>query len=378
MSLPSVAEVEHADWSSLQRICADLGLNPKGRSAVVRMRVADYVRRRVSAPTWRPAREHQAALLTRLGFPELSERVWESTIQLDAPAPWIGLGHAQLAGGFLGEAAKSFARAAQMGDPSADLHRAEALAASGDLEGAARGLDAYLASRPADLRALAMRADFLARAGFLDEALKVLQSAVELHPDVPGLARTLGIALLKAGRHAQAADALHVAARRDPQDIDAAVNRGAALLLGGRTREAIEVLRESLELDSKRADALNNLGVAYLTMGQPRSASVNLKRAAKHLESPRILLNLGRVLEDAGKQPDAYGVYDQVLRLRPRDPEALAGQRRLAPSKKPRRRPRKVPKKAQTRSSSAVRSKRMPPVRKPRPGKTAAEGSEGS
>jgi len=175
VSMPSVAEVEHADWPSLQRICADLGLNPKGRSAVVRMRVADYVRRRVRAPTWQPAREHQAALLTRLGFPDLSERVWESTIQLDAPAPWIGLGHAQLAGGFLGEAAKSFARSAQMGDPSAELHRAEALAASGDLEGAAGGLDAYLASHPADLRALAMRADFLSRAGFLDEALKVLE-----------------------------------------------------------------------------------------------------------------------------------------------------------------------------------------------------------
>src|SRR5205807_3462525 len=101
VSLPSLAEVEHSDWPALQRMCETLGLNPKGRSAVVRMRVGGYVRHRVHPPSWRPAREHQAALLTRLGHPDLAERVWESTIQLEAPAPWVGLGHAQLAGGFL-------------------------------------------------------------------------------------------------------------------------------------------------------------------------------------------------------------------------------------------------------------------------------------
>src|SRR5207244_2871504 len=112
-----------------------LGLNPKGRSAVGRMRVADFVRRRGQPPTWRPAKAHQAALLTRIGHPDLAERLWESTMQLDAPGPWAGLGHAQLAGGFLAEAAKSFSRAAQMGEPGAELHRAEVLAAGGNFAG---------------------------------------------------------------------------------------------------------------------------------------------------------------------------------------------------------------------------------------------------
>src|SRR5207249_10017574 len=94
------------------------------------------------APIWRPARAHQAALLTRIGHPDLAERLWESTMQLDAPGPWAGLGHAQLAGGFLAEAAKSFSRAAQMGEPGAELHRAEALAAGGDYSGAAAACDA--------------------------------------------------------------------------------------------------------------------------------------------------------------------------------------------------------------------------------------------
>lgn len=333
VSLPPLAEIEHADWPSLQRMCETLGLNPKGRSAIVRMRVMDHVRRRVRTESWRPGRDHVAALLTRLGFPEAAETLWESTVQLDAPAPWLGLGHAELAGGRLNEAAKAFARAAQMGDPSAELYRAEALAAGGDHTGAVQACDAFLASHPGDLRALTTKASFLARAGFKDEAIKILQAGVNLHPDLSELARTLGVALLKAGRHAAAVEAFHGVVRQDPQDINARVNRGAALLLAGRTREAIGVLREDLELDPQRAEALNNLGVAYLAMGRTRSAAVNLERAAKHLETPRILLNLGTVQELERERGQAFGTYDQVLRLRPRDPEALAARKRLAPAK---------------------------------------------
>jgi tetratricopeptide (TPR) repeat protein len=334
MSLPSTAEVEHADWPSLQRMCSDLGLNPKGRSAVVRMRVADHVRRRSPAPSWRPAREHQAALLLRLHHPDLAERVWESTIHLDAPAPWVGLGYAQLSSGFLPEAAKSFSRAAAMGDPSGDLHRAEALAAGGKFEGAAQACDRYLATRPGDLRGLLMKASFLKRAGFEDESMKVLHTAVDLNPEVQGLRRMLGRSMLRAGHPAAAADALQEVVRQDSNDLDARADQGVALLLAGRTREAIETLRETLGHDPQRADALNNLGVAYLSMGNRKSATVNLKRAAKQFESPRILLNLAKALEGTRDRAGAIRAYEQALRLSPDDPEALGGRQRLGPPAK--------------------------------------------
>ena len=360
MSLPSLAEVEHADWPSLQRMCDTLGLNPKGRSAVVRMRVTDFVRRRGLAPSWRPNREHQAALLSRLGSPDLAERVWESTIQLDAPAPWMGLGHAQLAGGFLAEAAKSFGRAAGMGDSSAELHRAEVLAAGGDFDGAVRACDAHLASHPRDLRGLLMKSSFLARAGFAEESTKVLHHTVDLHPEVPALRRTLGLALLKAGHHAAAAEAFHEAVRQDPKDVDAQANRGAALLMSGRTREAIGVLREVLELDPSRADVLNNLGVAYLSSGQGRSAAVNLVRAAKRRESPRILLNLGAIREAEGDRTGALQVFEQVLRMRPKDPDALAGRKRLSLHARALARPRKPAKKTRKKPRKSTRTRSRP------------------
>ncbi len=309
LSVPSAAEVEHADWPTLQRMCGSLGLNPKGRSGVVRMRVLENLRRRGRPEPWRAGRDHMAALLTRLGFPDLSEDLWESAIRLDAPAPWVGLGQAQVAGGFLSEAVKSFDRAAQMGDASSLLHRAEALGAGGDYDRAIAACESYLASHPGDLRALGMKADFLVRSGFKEEAGRVLRAAADFHPEFPFLRPAAGTAFLKAGRPEVAVDSFGPSTRADATGIEGALNRGAALLVLGRTREAIDIFQKALETDPDRAEALNNLGVAYLQMDERQAAASNLARAAKLVDSPQIRLNLAKVPKaaprDKAKKPAA-------------------------------------------------------------------------
>ncbi len=351
LSSPSLAEVEHADWPALERLCATLGLNPKGRSSVVRMRILDHVRRRIQPELWRPGIQHQAALLTRLGHPDAAERLWESTIQLDAPAPWIGMGRAQLGAGDLSEAAKSFERAVQMGEAAAHLHRSEALAATGDYEGAVRACDAYLSLGPQDLRALLLKANFLSRGGWATEASTVLHDAFEAHPDVHELWSGLGALLLRGGRSEAAAEAYREAVRASPEDEGAWINRGAALLLAGQTREAVGALREVLEKDPARASALNNLGVAYLREGKPKSAGVTLERAAKHMETPQILRNLSRVQQILHPRPAARA-RRRLARPRPGRPihkrarPRRAKRRRMAPrptSSKPRPRARAKP-----------------------------------
>ena len=304
MSVPSAAEVEHADWPSLQRMCVSLGLNPKGRSGVVRMRVLDHVRRRGRLESWRAGRDHMAALLTRLGFPDLSEDLWESAIRLDSPAAWIGLGQAQVAGGFLSEAANSFDRAVQMGDASALLHRAEAFGAGGDYDRAIGACESYLADHPGNLQALGMKADFLARSGFKEEAARVLLAGADSHPEFPFLSPAAGTAFLKAGRPEVALEAFGPSTTRaDSGGINGALNHGTALLVLGRTREAIGIFERVLETDPNRAEALNNLGVAHLQAGQTKLAASNLARAAKQLDSPRIRLNLAQVPKAAPRPP---------------------------------------------------------------------------
>src|SRR3989442_7238038 len=305
MSVPSAAEIEHADWPTLQGICRSLGLNPKGRSGVVRMRVLEHVRRRGRPESWRAGRDHMAALLTRLGFPDLAEGLWESAIRLDAPGPWVGLGQAQVAGGFLKEAVKSFDRAIQMGDASALLHRAEALGAGGDYDQAIAACDSYLASHPTDLRALAMKADFLARSGFKEEAARVLLVAADAHPEAPFLRSAAGTSFLKAGRPEVALGAFGLPKAADAAGIGGAINHGAALLVLGRTREAVEIFQKAIEADPDRAEALNNLGVAQLQLGQTELAASNLDRAAKEVDSPRIRLNLAQVVPKTAPRPRA-------------------------------------------------------------------------
>lgn len=358
MSLPSRAEVEHADWPSLKQMCESLGLNPKGRSAVVRMRVLDHVRRRARVEPWSAGRGHVAALLNRLGFPDLSQNIWESTIQLNAAGPWVGLGQAKLAAGLLNEATKSFDRAVQMGDPSALLHAAEALAAGGDHDRAIQICERYLGDHPGDIRGLAMKAAFLTRAGYAEEAARVLQTTSELHPEIRGLPRAIGTVLLKANRPEAAGDAFREAARADPEDVEALINCGASLVVGGRTREAAKVLREALKVDPRRPEVLNNLGVAHLRLGHGKSAATNIKRAARNLETPRILLNLAEVQETADQRADALGAVNQVLLMRPEDSEALAVQERLARAPRSRNRaPKKPP----------VRRRKSKPPETPKP-----------
>jgi tetratricopeptide (TPR) repeat protein len=339
VSLPSLAEVEHADWAALERMCADLDLNPKGRSSVVRMRVLDHVRRRVRPESWRPGVQQQAAFLTRLGHPDAASRLWESAVQLDEPAPWIGLGRAHLGSGDLREAAKAFDRAIQMGDAAANLHRAESLAAAGDYEGAVRACDSFLAARPHELRGLLLKANFLARGGWTNEAATVMRDAFESHPDAREMWRGLGTLLLRAGRYEAATEAYHEALRADPADSESWINRGAALLLAGRTREAVGAFREVLEADSRQAVALNNLGVAYLREGQMKSAAINLERAAKHMETPQVLRNVAKVQEATHQVAAAAESYGRLLALRPRDADALAARKRLEPRPRQRRAP---------------------------------------
>lgn len=378
MSLPSLAEVEHADWPTLQRLCGALGLNPMGRSSVVRLRVLDHVRRRVRPELWRPGVQQQAALLTRLGHPDTAGRLWDSTIHLDAPAPWIGLGQAQLGAGDLSEAAKSFERAAQMGDAAAHLHRAEALAAAGNYEGAVRACDAYLEARPRELRGLLLKAAFLAHGGWTNEAATLLRDTFESHPDVKELWRGLGTLLLRGTRAEAAAEAYREALRASPEDTESWINRGAALLLSGRTADAIGAFREVLEKDPRQAAALNDLGIAYLRDGKPKPAAVALERAAKHLETPQILRNLALVEASLHAKP-ARVQPRAVPRRRGPKPAKARRVRTSSARKKPKatRRRQEPKRRAAKKPRRAVRAptRRTPASRRKKP-RTAKTGTK--
>ena len=291
--IPSAVEVEHADWSTLQEYCEALGLNPKGRSGVVRQRVLDFVAAKGPGAAWKAGAHEIAAFLTHVGHPEEAARLWESTLSLDAPAPWVGLGGAYLRAGDLERAAKAFERADQMGDPAASLHRAETLAAGGNLDAAIEVVGRYITGRPEDVRGWTAMAGFLSRAGRHEQVAEVLRQILEMRSEARSVRSGLAWTLLRTSRFEEAAATYREYLDAVPRDALAWNNYGVSLAKAGRLDEAREALRRALSMNPKFAEALNNLGCVELALGNSR-ADTYFERANRLLEQPRIAANAAR------------------------------------------------------------------------------------
>jgi len=359
MTLPSAAEIEHADWPTLKEHALALGLNPKGRSGMVRQRILDRLRTGGTEVVWRAGRAEQAALLTRLGSPDVAIRLWESTIRLDSPAPWVGLGTAYERAGRLGEAVKCFDRAIQMGDDAARLHKAHALAHGGATEAALAELDVAISARPNDVRAWAQRAAILESIGRSDEVIFAYARIGDLVGNRLGLAR----ALMKAHRFDDAEIALAAHLADHPRDATAWSNRGVCLAKRERWKAALEALQQATALAERDPSILNNIACVLAAMGKTDEALRKLRAARRLHEDPRILLNEAALLERTtpvvpGKKPAP------IVAQRPAHRAGRPRTRRVA--RKPKSRPRSTPPKRKARRRANASARRARRAHRPR------------
>ena len=314
--IPSAVEVEHADWPTLKEYCTALGLNPRGRSAVVRQRVLDVVAAKAPETTWKAGVHEIAAFLSHVGHPDEAARLWESTLSLDAPAPWVGLGGAYLRAGELEKAAKAFDRAVAMGDPAAALHRAEVLAAGGNLDAAIEEVGRHLANRPDDFRGRASLVVFLSRAGRPEQVADALRRILEVRTDARAARSGLGWTLLRSARFGEAAVAYRESLDIAPQDALAWNNLGVALAKAGRLDEAGGALRRAVSLNPTFAEALNNLGCVELALGNVHGATA-IAKAGRLLEHPRIAANAARAVRRRATQAKAGARRSPSRKTRP-------------------------------------------------------------
>src|SRR2546422_4331151 len=326
VTLPSAAEVEHADWPALKAFAADLGLNPKGRSGIVRQRVLDHVRTRTGGPSWRAGKAEQAALLTRIGPADLAANLWESTITLDAPAPWVGLGTAYLKAQRIEEALKCYDRAISMGDAGARLHKAQALMRAGRSDAAIAEIDEALVGSPGNVRAWAMRAALAEAGGDSEVTVSAHRQIADLGHGRLGLAKIL----MRAGEFMEAEKALSAHLAKHPRDGVAWNNRGVCLAKRTIWKDAVEAFRRAVSIDPRGAGAQNNLAVALAATGRVEEAVKRIASARRIVEDPRILLNEAALRERKGTPAAAREAYAAVLEVAPEHPEAVAGKRRVA------------------------------------------------
>ena len=110
----------------------------------------------------------------------------------------------------------------------------------------------------------------------------------------------------------------------NPMQVDALVARGIALALKGRLKEANANVERALDLGPDHAKALVGQGIVLLTSKQlDRAIAVLGRSIGDGNEDPIVFLLRGKALAQTGALDRALADFDQALKLRPRNAEAL-------------------------------------------------------
>jgi len=156
-----------------------------------------------------------------------------------------------------------------------------------------------------------------------DEAVASLDRCLALSPDDAGAYANRGMALQKAGRTAEALESHEACLRLEPDNVIALEGRGSLLLNLGRDAEALDDLTRVLRIDPQApAGTWVNHGVALARLERFGEARRSLERAvALGLNTPTVLINLGRVSAADGDASAARAAYQRALRQIPPGPQ---------------------------------------------------------
>lgn len=111
------------------------------------------------------------------------------------------------------------------------------------------------------------------------------------------------------------------------------LNAQAADVMGHDLARAEELLREALSADLFHGPAHNNLGVLFLKQGKLYEAAHEFEWARKLLPGhPDPRVNLGIVMETAGRTDEALAAYEAALEVYPDYLPAIMGAARLTQS----------------------------------------------
>jgi tetratricopeptide (TPR) repeat protein len=142
-------------------------------------------------------------------------------------------------------------------------------------------------------------------AGNPRDAADAWRKAVELEPRNLSLRVGLLRALRSAGLHEESIRAADVLLQQRPDSADGRFFTGDALLQLGRVEEAILPLEEAVRLSNGDANMRATLSTAYLSAGRGSEAIPHLEAALQGRENERLLFQLSRAYQAAGRPEDA-------------------------------------------------------------------------
>ena len=131
------------------------------------------------------------------------------------------------------------------------------------------------------------------------------RKAVELEPGNLSLRVGLLRALSAAGLHEESIRESETLLTQRPDSADGRFYSGDALLQLGRLDEAIPRLEEAVRVSNGDASMRASLSTAYLSAGRGSEAIPHLEAVLQERENERLLFQLSRAYQAAGRPEDA-------------------------------------------------------------------------
>ena len=179
----------------------------------------------------------------------------------------------------------------------------------------AREAHERLLALPPSAAAYALLASIEDLAGRPADAAEAWQNAIELEPANPGHRRSLLRSLSAAGLHEQSLQEAAALLRMHPESGAGHFHSGDALLQLGRVEESIPPLEAALRMDGGDRRIQVSLATALLRLGRGADAIPHLEAALRGGGDERLLFQLSRAYQIAGRAEDARAALERRKRL---------------------------------------------------------------
>lgn len=166
-------------------------------------------------------------------------------------------------------------------------------------------------------RALLSRGATAFRQGKLPMAERLYQQALESSPSSVAARSALGVVLGTRGDVSGQLREELKAVTLDPVNAPALANLGWAYLQNGEVDKALTTYQKALQVNPELVEAEMGQGVALFRSGKEEAGIAALKEAVKRSDKPVLRLNLGAVLQAAGRDEEALPYLQEAYRQMP-------------------------------------------------------------
>lgn len=205
-------------------------------------------------------------------------------------------------------------------DPQGAIHAARERIAAGDLAGAVRGLEVYVASHPTEPATYRFLGDLYFRQGRFDAAESIYKLLLSSNPGDRETHNRLGTVYAVESR----VDAAIAQFEASLPGTDSVPDLVALHARRGDVQKYVTSVRMLAERSRESADIQAELGQVYAAVHQPSNAVTQFERALQIDPSSLTALNgLGLALLDLKEYGRAAAQFDECLRLDPRNYSCL-------------------------------------------------------